>query len=1010
MKSKLFTIILFIGTCCELYAQSTITGIVLDENDKGLPGTTIQVKGTVTGTVTDANGHFSVVASPHDYLVVSFVGYQTREFLVGDQTHHTLSMLPDVASLESVVVVGYGTQRKRDVTGSVVSLKPAEIVNLPVSRTDQALQGRIAGVSIQNDNAAPNAQTRIRIRGSNSLLGNNNPLIVIDGFQDGRLNWVHPNDIASIEVLKDASALAIYGSKGANGAILITTKNGPEETDKAFRADYSNYFALHRIRNKLDLLDAAAYARRQNSDALELGGNPPFTEAEIAGFENNGGTDWQDEIFRQALAMNHHLSFSGSADKISYLVSGDFLDQEGIVLGSGFRRYSARASLNIKPNDKLTLNLNTFLTRTEDRPTTLNAFSGENAGSPINSALLWSPTDPVFSDPVNGVYTLPNFDSEVGPTTDYNPVALAHEPVREYHTSGTVLNGNISYEILRGLTLHLRGAVRQIDDENSEFINNKPTQIPNSETASIYNGRSFFAQTSYLATYHLEKKDIHRFNFTGLFEEQFSETNSSWLGARGFISNTVRFDNLGLGQNVFPLSSGRTKRALRSYMARVNYGFKGKYLLTLTSRGDASTVFGKENKWAFFPSGAIGWNIGYEPFMQKFEKVISDMKARVSYGFTGNQAIPPGGSIALIGDQFTYPVNGTGISPGIGLADRAANPNLKWETTEQLNAGIDVEFLNGRVNLTADYYIKKTNDLLFERPVAQVSGSSTQFVNVGAMENRGIELYIEGKPVDNLFSWTTALTFSRNRNKVLELFEGNHELPIGSVGFPGFDNFIWLEVGQPIGQFRGVKFDGVWRAHESETAAYYGAIPGSPKAIDQNADTLLNEHDVVTLGYSQPDFSYGWNNTFRYRGFDLNVFVQGVRGIDKLNLSRLQLLRGTGAELLNRWTPVNADTDVPSAIGEAVYSIGNSDRFIEDASYVRIKNISLGYSFSKEVLAGIGVTAARIYLSGYNLFTWTNYTGYDPESTVSEADFTSGVDLATFPEQKIYTVGLKITF
>lgn len=986
-----------------------VTGVVSADDGGTLPGASVMIKGTSAGVVTDIDGSFEIDVEVGATLLFSYIGYKKKEVLVTDQTVINVVLDLDVAALREVIVVGYGSQGKSDITGSLASLKPKEIVNLPVSTTDQALQGRVAGVNIQSNDASPNSETRIRIRGSNSLLGNNDPLVVIDGFQDGSLKLVHPMDIASVEVLKDASALAIYGSKGANGAILVTTKSGGTLDRNGPVINYSSYTSRHSIRNKLRLLDAQQYATRQNQDALELGGSQPFSAEQIAEFQSNGGTDWQDEIFRTAWAHNHHLSIAGKSDKVNYFASGDVLDQEGVILGSEFRRYSFRGNLGIRPTEKLELNLNTLFSHTNDSPVTLNTFSGENSGSPVNSALLWSPTDPVFSDVLTQTYTLPAYDPDVGPLTDYNPVALAAEPERTYLRFHTVVNGSLSYEPISGLKFKVLGGLRLIDDENSEFINNKPTQVQDSETASIYNAKNLFAQTSYIASYNFDAAS-HSFDITGLYEEQYNEFNDSWLGARGFISDAVRFDNLGLGQSVFPLSSNRTKRSLRSYMSRVNYSFDSRYLLTLTARWDGSTVFGDANKWAFFPSVALGWNVTNERFFENSLDVISYLKIRTSFGQTGSQAIAPGGSIGLIGDTFTYPLNGPVVSPGIGIADRAANPDLKWETTKQFNVGIDLELFEGRINVTTDYYIKETNDLLFERPIAQASGASTQFVNVGAMENRGIEMLLEAKVIDKEFKWTSGFNFSRNRNKVLELLDGATELPIGSVGFPGFDNFIWLEVGQPIGQFRGVKFDGVWQANEADEAALFGAIPGSPKAVDQNGDMVIDEQDIVVLGNSQPNFSYGWNNTFQFKNFDLNIFIQGVQGIDKLNLSKLQLLRGTGADLLNRWTPTNTNTEIPSAIGEAVYSIGNSDRFIEDASYVRIKNISLGYQLPRQLMDALGMSEAKVYVSGYNLFTFTNYSGYDPESTRSSEDFASGVDLATYPEQKIYTLGINITF
>lgn len=998
--------------CLNLLAQNKVSGKVSDGSES-LSFCTVHVLNSTKGVSTDTDGNFELEnVFSTDTLVISFIGFITEYIPVGSQTFLEISLTPDIQSLAEVVVVGYGTVRRTDITGSISSLKPKDLANLPVSRTDQALQGRIAGVNIQNNNASPNAETKIRIRGSNSLLGSNDPLIVVDGFQDGSLNLIHPSDIQSIEALKDASALAIYGAKGANGAVLITTKNGSTKKE-GIGVNYSNYIAWHQIRNKLNLLNASEYATRQNQDALERGGTIPFTTEQISEFQANGGTDWQDEIYRGALAQNHHLALFGQTKKTNFFVSGDVLDQKGIVLGSEFNRYAFRGNLEVKPVEKVKINVNTFLSRSKDSPITLNSFSGENAGSAINSALIWSPTDPVFSDPSARTYTLPGFDTDVGPVTDYNPVALAAEPIRENIRLNMNFNGSIAYEPLEGLMFQFRGAIRLIDNENNQFINNKPTQIANSESASIYNSKNLFTQTSYLVTYSPEINVSHSLKITGLFEEQFNEFNDNGLGARGFISDVISFNNLGLGQEVFPPASSRSKRSLRSYMGRLNYGFKGKYLLTLTSRWDASSVFGNENKWAFFPSLAVGWNMTDEPFASSITETLSNLKLRASYGYTGSQAIAPGGSIGLIGDNFSYPLNGVSATPGIGISDRAPNPDLKWETTAQFNTGIDAELYSGRINLTIDYYIKKTRDLLFEQPIAESSGYSSQFVNLGELENKGLEIYLEGTPIDKKIRWTTGVTYAKNQNKVLELLDNQNEIPVGSVGFPGFDNFIWLQVGQPIGQFRGVKFDGVWQSNELTTAELYGAIPGSPKAIDQNGDNLINDEDIVILGNSQPDFIYGWNNNFQYKKFQLSIFVQGVVGIDKLNLSKLQLLRGTGADLLNRWTPTKPNTEIPSVAGEAKYSIGNSDRFIEDASYLRIKNISLTYNLSKDLVSKIGLQSASIYISGYNLFTFTSYSGYDPESTRSGRDFTdvnSGIDLASFPEQKIFSTGLNITF
>ncbi len=1002
MAKRFFSLLMFIiCVAVSATAQQMISGTVTDESGLPLPGATVQVKGTTSGTVTNADGKFEIQATTGDIMVVQFVGYLDATFEVDSRSDYSLQMQPDAFTMEEMVVVGYGTQRKSDVTGATNSVDPDDLMNLPVSRADIALQGRSPGVVIQNDNASPNSEPRIRIRGSNSFLGNNAPLIVIDGFQDGDLNLVHPNDIVSMEVLKDASALAIYGSKGANGAILITTKSGAKGK---VSVNYSNYFALHEVRAPIELLDAAQYARRQNQDAAELGGSSPFTAEEVAFFDQNGGTSWQDEIFQSAFAQNHHLIISGSSEKLDYAVTTDVLDQEGVIKGNNFSRYALRGNFTIAPTDKFKIDLRTSFSRSEDNPGSTEA---------INSALTWSPTDAVFLDEAGKFYTLPDSDPEVGPNTSFNPVALAVEPIIEDINLNSSFNTQLTYEFFNGLSINVRGAAKFDDRERGEYRNNRPTQIDGSEFASVENNRDMFLQASYFLNYKANFSSNHNFDITALFEEQYEESNGSAIRTQGFLSDAVGFDNLGLGENPSPPSSFRNVRTLRSYMTRFNYGFADRLLVTFSSRWDASSVFGANQKWAFFPSVALGWNVSNEAFFAPLRSSVNDLKVRASYGATGNQAIPPAGSIGLIGDDFTYPVQGNVLSPGVGIADRLSNPDLQWETTRQLNIGVNTGLFNGLLNLTFDYYVKTTHDLLFELPVPQSSGSQIQFQNVGSVENRGMELLVDAVPIDKAFVWETSLNFARNRNKVLELFDGLDELTLGdanTVGFPGFDNYLWLKVGQPVGQFRGVQFDGVWQLDEAEEAALYGAIPGSPKAVDLNGDTLINDQDRVFLGTSQPDFSYGWNNTLSYKNFDFNIFIQGVHGLDKLNLSRLRVLGGTGVELQDRWSPLNPDTDIPSRIGEATYSIPNSDRFLEDASYLRIKNISIGYSLPASVLERISLTSFRVYVSGFNLFTFTNYSGYDPESTRSSSDLITGVDLANYPAQKIYTLGFNIGF
>lgn len=989
-----------------------VTGKVTDSSGVPLPGVTVVIQGTTRGTVTDGDGNYSLSDVPGDgTLVFSFVGMKSQEIPVAGKTTIDVVLAEDAIGIEEVVAIGYGTMKKSDITGSVASVSAEEIQRVPITRVEDAIQGRLSGVAIRNNNASPgNADISIRIRGMNSIQGNNAPLVVVDGLIGESLSALYPSDIQSIEVLKDASATAVYGSRGANGVILVTTKQGEKGKPKV---TYNTFWSTQQVREKLDLMNAAEYAQTVNENREEFGRTTVFTSAQISDFQTNGGTDWQDEIFRDALWQNHELSISGGNETMSYYLSGAYEDRDGILVNTGFKRYSLRSNIKADLSKKLKFGMNLFLSKTENHPASvLNRYYN---GGPTYAAQIVPPTLPVYD--ANGNYTLPA--QGYGPPQAYNPLGLAKEPVIDNFSDRTSINTDFEYELLDGLKIKISGGYSLADSENNSYFNSVVRQSPGTETAAITDSKNMFLQNTNQVTYDKQMND-HHLIVTGVFEQQYTETNSNAISSMGFLTDVVSYNNLGLGDIPDIPSSERTSRSIESFVGRINYGFQGKYLVTATGRYDGASVFGANNKWGFFPSVALGWNMGNEAFMQNIP-AISKLKLRASYGITGSQAVEPYSSLSLLvtGTDASYPINGTEeLTSGVILG-RLGNPDLKWEKTAQLDIGADISLFKGRIELTADYYEKVTEDLLLNVPMPLTSGSGSILRNVGSVGNKGVELYIGGFPVDNnTLKWESGFNISFNRNKVISLLD-DQPINLGRPeGFPGFgSNTISLEIGQPMGLFKGYQTNGTWSTAEAEEAALYGAIPGQQKYIDQNNDTIINPQDIVIIGNAQPDFTFGWNNTFTYKNFDLNIFIQGVQGNDIYNISRVRMeTSNTDSEVtlrtaLNRWKPDNQDTDMPSftAMLHPSYQT-QSDRWLEDGSYIRLKTLTLGYQLPKSLLARMRISQARFYLSGTNLFTITNYSGYEPEASASNVDRFAGVDLATYPSQKTYTVGLNITF
>ncbi|MEO9021513.1 MAG: TonB-dependent receptor [Ginsengibacter sp.] len=1007
-----------------------ITGTVKDQLGNPLAGVSVIVKGTNKGTSTKADGRFSIEANVGEVLELTIVGYQKRSVTVGQSNNLNVVMEIEAALGNEVVVVGYGTQKRRDLTGSISSIKGDDIKLLPTQRVDQALQGRAAGVLVLNTAGAPGAEATIRIRGMNSINGGNNALIVIDGLQGGDLNSLNPNDIAGIEVLKDASATAIYGSMGANGVILVTTKRG--STGKP-TINYSFSYGSQKIRNKLDLMNAADYAKTRNafhaSENLNGTPTPYFTEDQIKGFERNGGTDWQDVIYHTAPVMNQQLGLSGGTDKLKYMISGGYLDQQGILVNSAYKRYTLRANINADITKGVSFGLNWAGSKEEgNSPPYGGGTALSFTGQAVNIAPRWAPTAPVYDS--SGAYSRP--PKSYGAYDTWNPLAAAKEPDIRNNTIRNNINTYLDFDIISGLKLRIMGGAILRNTNNKSYYNSltREGQPVGGQVGygTLDDGLLQHFQNSNTLTYDKRIGQLHHLTVLAVVEQQYEKYETSGLVAQKFTLDQTGINDLGGADQISSKYSNVEKRVINSYLGRLNYSYADKYLLTASFRADGSSVFGKNNKWGYFPSASVAWRLIDEDFIKSLN-FFSDLKIRGSYGITGNQAISPYQTLSLMSSGFNYPYSG-GESTNLGfIIANAANPNLKWENTSQTDIGLDIGFFDGRLNATIDVYKKLTTNLLLNRTLPSYSGLRSIIDNVGSVENKGLELAISGDPLTGIVRWNSGFNISWNRNKVLNLGENdriNYRTTYGGYGLK--NGFMQLRVGEPFGQIYGYGYEGTWKLDEAAEAAAFGQLPGDPKYTDFNKDGKINAKDIMKIGNTSPDFIFGWSNRVTYKSFELSFLVQGSQGNDIFNESRIRLEdpnEGTSTHLLDRWTPQNQNTDVPAFIDQVTRANaglvggkisfkgdnGQLSRWVEDGSYVRLKSIMLAYSIPASVYHKIGLQRARIYVSAMNMITFTKYTGYDPEvSSYNSNDAQIGVDLSNYPTAKIVTFGIDITF
>jgi len=1000
-----------------------LSGKVTDEKGEGLPGVNIVVKGTSKGATTNTSGEYQLdITDQGTILVFSFVGYLTQEIEAGNRTTLDVTLKVDDKALEEVVVVGYGTQKKSDLTGAISSIKAEDLKRLPTTSFDQAIQGRAAGVQVTQGSSAPGGRVSIRIRGGNSLSSGNEPLYVIDGYPitaggtaggngagQNPLASINPSDIASMEILKDASATAIYGSRGANGVVLVTTKRG-----KAGKTSvtYDGYYGVQKVIKKLDMMNAREFADLVNEARANDGVATPAypNSADLYNFPDPStlgkGVDYQDEIFRSAAIQNHTLSISGGNDNTKIAVSGSYFDQKGVLIGSDFKRASIRANIDTKLSKNIMFSTNLTASKVWGNNGRSEGDGGGN-GNTVNAALIMPPTVPIFQK--DGTYT--RLNPTPGGSTVHNPVPIVKFN-KDFQNIDRVLGTMaFTWNIIADLSLKVSVGT---DMSNA----NRETYEPR-ETVNGYNANGRASQSNRRSMSYLNENILsynktfnkHQFNVVAGYTRQMDRDQQFRAYSSNFLTDLYGADNLGAGAAFTSPDSYKNQSQLVSYLGRINYTFNNKYLLSLTGRSDGSSKFGDNNKWAFFPSVAVGYKLSEESFMQSIE-AVSNLKVRASYGKTGNQNIANYRSLARLG-VYNYDLSGalvSGLSPG-----NIANPDLRWETTATTDFGIDLDLFGNRLNFVADYYYKKTTDLLWNVSIPQTSGFASIFKNVGSLQNKGLELSLGGAIFEKDFKWNSQINWSLNRNKVLDIpgyTPSTQEEISGHLKING----SWLEPGLPVGVWNLLKYDGVFQNQEQFDKGPRSAANdklGDARFIDRNGNGSINlAEDRMIVGDPNPDFIYGWSNNFSYKGFDLSVYMQGTYGNDILNVQRAESnVSGPWGnqrkEIVDRWTPTNTTSNIPRARVTVNPLLLQSSWLIEDGSFLRVKTASLGYTFRPTK----SISSCRVYVTGQNLLTFTKYSGFDPEVNSSgNTNLQLGVDYNAYPAARTFLVGVNVGF
>lgn len=1037
----LFVCILLLlgGSVSPLSAQNTpaakITGEIRDDREHPMAGVAVLVQGTNKGTTTGADGKFTINAAANQKLVITMLGYVTQEIPVGKQTHLKVTLKEDSKMIENVVVeIGYGNQRLVDVTGTLGRVKMDDIIKAPVASFDQALQGRLAGVSVTSSDGQPGSEMDIVIRGANSLTQSNSPLYVIDGFpiEDFSSAAVNTADIASLTVLKDASATAIYGSRGANGVIIIETKKG--EIGKP-KVSYSGTVGVQEVTKRMELMtpyEFVVYQIERSPANLDRYLTKPGRTLDY--YRTHAGIDWQDRLFRNALMHTHNISVSGGNKQTRYVVSGAVVDQQGVIDNSGYRKYQGRFSLDQNLGKKVRLSLNANYTHDKTYgQTTSRSLASANAYASYLMYRTWA-YRPVL---LNTEDSENLFDDE-NDTSVMNPIISNKAENTSKKVTTFLSNAKLEWTILKGLKLTVRAgygrkSIRQEEFNNSLTYQGFPRAGNNKGVNASFSQRTLDDwMNENTLVYRREFANRHRFDITAGYTMQGTVSS-----VYGFDTSHIPNEFLGLSgmDDGIPYAATATlsENVLMSWLGRVNYSYRSRYIFTASFRADGSSKFTPGNRWGIFPSGAFAWRLGQEKFMQKL-RFVNDAKLRVSYGVTGNNRI---------GDFATYPSltlsdyysfnNGTPSDAVV--PNNLGNRDLTWESTEQIDIGCDLTLFHNRVNFTVDLYRKTTRDLLLNANLPFTSGFSSVYKNVGRVRNDGLELSLSTVNIDSRnFKWTSDFNISFNRNRVMALAEEQESL-LSTVAFTTDFNSTPLyiaRVGGPMAAFYGIVWDGVYGYEDFETDATGASVlkknvatngnaresirPGDIKYVDQNGDGVVNEQDMVVIGRAIPIHSGGFNNNFSWKGLNLNVFFQWCYGNDIMNANRIIFEGNYAGKNLNQfrsyvdhWTPENTSSRNYRPGGQGPRGIYSS-RTIEDGSFLRLKTLQLSYTLPKKWSSKIRMESVQVYVSGQNLWTWTAYSGLDPEVSTRNSALTPGYDYSAYARNRIYTAGLKIVF
>jgi TonB-linked SusC/RagA family outer membrane protein len=1027
------------------FAQShSVSGVVKDAAGETMIGVSVTEKGTTIGTITDFNGKFTITVADRATLVFSYVGYIAQEIAVAGKTTINVTLAEDNEQLDEVVVVGYGTVRKRDLTGSVSSFGADKLKNRPYSNALQSLSGQVSGVQISQSQGAPGLAPTIKVRGASSINAGTTPLYVIDGipledntirsgdassntsnmdFNRNPLNNINPNDIESIEVLKDASSAAIYGSRGANGVVIVTTKQGKAGKTKV---DVNYEFGISNVNRRIEMMDAKEWmafeiAARNNTWATILKNNPnavrgnntliPPEFSDPVWLERIGnGTDWQDVLLRTAYSHNVQVSASGGNEKTQFMFSGGYLNSQGVVDQNEYDRMTLRSNIKHKFSNKFSAGVNIGISRTNDA-----SFGTAGKSDAVSLNLQNVPIFPLyvetgslgFKDPNSIWNTFVKYGFQF-----WHPYSLTREMTKNKLTNTTTANTYVEWNIIDGLTFKT-AANANIEDSHFTSYWNEGQKWGYSgwvnATGNLITMQSFNWVWENTLNYNKTFNKDHAVTALLGYTAQEQRLDYSDMTSGSFPNDMVKTLNAG---KVTSGGTSATEWSLLSYLGRATYAYQDKYLASAAIRADGCSRFGANNRWGYFPSASLGWRMSEEEFMNSQKNWIDNLKLRLSYGATGNNQIPNYGSVGLLG--YSSYVSGENVVQGI-YTNTFPDRNLKWEKTSQVNFGIDATILDQRINFSFDAYYSRTRDLLLNVPIPVITGFRSTLTNIGELENRGVEFTVSTKNLTGEFTWNTDFNISANRNKVLKL--GSNDAPILLTVN---DAISKTEVGQPIGNYYGYIFDGVIMKQSDIDNNVYPVWPGSeagdPKVRDVNNDGKINSDDRTILGNYQPDFSWGMNNTFACKGVELAVMLTGVQGAEIMNQNSRFLKSFNGDRnayqyVTNCWKsesdPGNGLINKPRVTQNTVQSLSSS-YWVEDGSFVRIKNIRLGYNLPSALVNKIKIAGAKFYVNMENVYVFSKYSNYDPEGSTYQAGVLVGFDYGAYPSPFVATMGVSI--